>query len=178
MCIENYRKALKNPLLTCSSTGDAQTQFCLRLCGVSGSWCAQGLFEPSECLWQVWGLILNVNSPLLPSCWGFSFALGHGVSPQSRSSTAPNSKLITLFQVYCFNWNFCDPCCLTNTTFCRSSTRSIPEKLEPAPKCHGNSNWRRKGWQWERGVLQIWTIIFMTDVEAEIPILWPPDAKN
>ena len=39
---------------------------------VSGSWCAQGLFEPSECLWRVWGLILNVISPLLPSCWGFS----------------------------------------------------------------------------------------------------------
>ena len=30
--------------------------------GVSGSWCAQGLFEPSECLWQVCGLILNVRS--------------------------------------------------------------------------------------------------------------------
>ena len=38
------------------------------------------LFEPSECLWQVWGLILSVISPLFPSCWGFSFALGHGVS--------------------------------------------------------------------------------------------------
>ena len=38
------------------------------------------LFEPSEHLWQVWGLILNVILPLLPSCWGFSFALGHGVS--------------------------------------------------------------------------------------------------
>ena len=25
-----------------------QTQFCVSLCGVSGSWCAQGLFEPSE----------------------------------------------------------------------------------------------------------------------------------
>ena len=23
------------------------------LCGVSGSWCTQGLFEPSECLWWV-----------------------------------------------------------------------------------------------------------------------------
>ena len=30
---------------------------------------------------------LNVISPLLPSCWGF-FAPGHGVSPQSHSSTA------------------------------------------------------------------------------------------
>ena len=57
-------------LLTHTSTGDAQTQFCLRLCGVPGSWCAQGLFEPSECLWQEWGLIINMNLPFLPSCWG------------------------------------------------------------------------------------------------------------
>ena len=28
------------------------------------------LFKPSEHLWQVWGLILNVILPLLPSCWG------------------------------------------------------------------------------------------------------------
>ena len=34
----------------------------------------------SECLWRVWGLILNVILPLLMSCWGFSFALGHGIS--------------------------------------------------------------------------------------------------
>ena len=27
-------------------------------------------------------------SPLLPSCWGFSFALGCGISPQSHSSAA------------------------------------------------------------------------------------------
>ena len=57
------------------------SQFCLKVCGVSGSWCAQGMFEPSECLWRVWSLILNVISPLLPSCWGFSFALERGVSP-------------------------------------------------------------------------------------------------
>ena len=49
-------------------------------------WCAQGLFEPSEQLWWEWGLILNVISPLLPSCRGFS-ALGRGVPPHSRSST-------------------------------------------------------------------------------------------
>ena len=75
-----------SPLLTHTSTVDTQTQFCLRLSGVSGSWCAQGLFEPSEHLWRVWGLILNVISLLLPSWWGFSFTLGHGVSPQSHSS--------------------------------------------------------------------------------------------
>ena len=73
-------------LLTCTSTGDAPTHFSLSLCGVSGSWCIQGLFEPSEHLWRECSLILNANSPLLLSCWGFS-ALGHGISPQSRSST-------------------------------------------------------------------------------------------
>ena len=35
---------------------------------------------PSERLWWVWGLVLNVISSLLPSCWGFSFADGCGVS--------------------------------------------------------------------------------------------------
>ena len=59
-------------LLIHTSTGDTQTQFCLGLCGVSGSWCTQDLFEPSECFCWVWGLILNVISPLLPSCWVFS----------------------------------------------------------------------------------------------------------
>ena len=38
------------------------------------------LFESSEHLWQVRGLILNPILPLLPSCWGFSFVLGCGVS--------------------------------------------------------------------------------------------------
>ena len=66
------------PPPTCTSTGDAQTQFCLCLCGVPGSWGAQGWFEPSECLWQEWDLILNVNSPLLTSCWGFSLLLDMG----------------------------------------------------------------------------------------------------
>ena len=75
-----------SPLLIRTSTGDTQTQFWLSLCGISGSWCTQCLFEPSEGLWEEWGLILNANLPLLPSCWGFSFALGHGVSSHSHSS--------------------------------------------------------------------------------------------
>ena len=37
------------------------------------------LFMPSKSLWQVWGLILNVIAPLLPSCC-FSFVLGCGVA--------------------------------------------------------------------------------------------------
>ena len=69
------------PLLTCTSAGDTQT-----LKGRSGSVSVgflgvhKVLFEPSECLWRVWVLILNEISPFLPSCWGFSFVLGHGVS--------------------------------------------------------------------------------------------------
>ena len=74
-----------SPLLTLTSTGDTQTQFCLSLCGVSGAWFAQDLFEPSERFWQVWGLILNMILPLLPSCWGFSFVLGYEISPHSCS---------------------------------------------------------------------------------------------
>ena len=34
----------------------------------------------SPLLWQVRGLFLNVIWPLIPSSWGFSFALGCGVS--------------------------------------------------------------------------------------------------
>ena len=75
------------PPLTRTSTADAQTQFYLSLCGVPGSWYTQGLFQPSECLWREWSLILNATLPLLPSFWGFSFALEHGVSPHSHSST-------------------------------------------------------------------------------------------
>ena len=69
------------PLMTRTSTGDTQT-----LKGRSGSVSVGSpgvhkvLFEPSERLWRVWSLILNTISPLLPSCQGFSFALGCGVS--------------------------------------------------------------------------------------------------
>ena len=38
------------------------------------------LSEPSKHLWWVWGLILSPVLPLLLFCWGFSFALGRGVS--------------------------------------------------------------------------------------------------
>ena len=57
--------------------------------------CAPGWLEPSERLWWEWGLILNVSSPLLPTCWGFSFALGRGGSPHGWSSKA-QPQLLTL----------------------------------------------------------------------------------
>ena len=82
-----------SPLLTRTSSGDTQTQFCLSFCGVSGSWCTQGMFEPSEHLWQVWGLIPGWGrapgegngNPLQYSCLGNPvergtwWATAHGV---------------------------------------------------------------------------------------------------
>ena len=66
-------------MLTNAATGDIQI-----LKGRSGSVSVVPLhpavhdilFKPSECLWLVWGLILNVILPLLPSFLGFSVALG------------------------------------------------------------------------------------------------------
>ena len=71
------------PLLICASAEDTQT-----LKGRSGSDSVGSLgpgvhkvlFEPSKHLCWVWVLILNTILPLLPSCWGLSFALGQGVS--------------------------------------------------------------------------------------------------
>ena len=92
-----------SPLLTHTSPGDAHTQFCFTLSGVSVSWCTQGMLEPSVHLWWEWDLILNVKSPLLPSWWGFFFALGHRVSPRSHSSiTQP------LLQCLPSCWGFSD----------------------------------------------------------------------
>ena len=67
------------PLLTHASTGDTQTQFWVSV-GSLGPGVHKVLFEPSKHLWWVWDLILNVILPFRSSCWGFSFALGCGVS--------------------------------------------------------------------------------------------------
>ena len=70
------------PLLTRTSSGDNQTikgssdSVSLGSLGLG----VQILFEPSKHLWRLWRLILTAIPPLLLSCWGFSFALGPGVS--------------------------------------------------------------------------------------------------
>ena len=72
---------LRRPLMTRTSTGDTQT-FKGRAGSVSvGSpGTHKVLFELFERRWWMWDLILSVISPLLPSCWDFSFALGCEVS--------------------------------------------------------------------------------------------------
>ena len=97
-----------SPLRTRTSTGYTQTQFCLSLLRFPGSWCVQGLFEPSERLWREWGLILNVNPPLLPSCWGFSFDFGHRVSPHSGVTSLIKSQF---YHSYYRNMHMCMHAC-------------------------------------------------------------------
>ena len=65
-------------LYLCRRYSDTQKHIWISLCG--DSWCAEGFVWALQASLQVWGLILNVISPLLPSCWGFSIALGWGVS--------------------------------------------------------------------------------------------------
>ena len=81
VCLSQSPGPHGRPLLTRVSTGDAQT-----LKGRSGSVSVgllvlgahKVLFEPSEHLWQVWGLILNAISHLLPSYWGSPLPLDMG----------------------------------------------------------------------------------------------------
>ena len=42
LCCTQSPCPCSSPLLTHTSTGDTQTQFWISLCGISGSWCAQG----------------------------------------------------------------------------------------------------------------------------------------
>ena len=74
---------LGRSLLTRASAGDMQT-VTGRSDSVSveslGPGAHKGFFEPSERLWWIWGLILNMIASLLPSYWGFSFSLGCGMS--------------------------------------------------------------------------------------------------
>ena len=72
-------QATADPLL-CRRHSTLKGRLAQSLWGLWILMCTRISFEPSECLWWVWGLILNVILPLLPSYWDFSFALGCGVS--------------------------------------------------------------------------------------------------
>ena len=86
------------PTLHQATAAHASTGDCWILTGKSGS-VSCGVTAPfswvlvhTSYVWALWvslagvGFDPNVISPLLPSCWGFSFALEHGVSPHSCSS--------------------------------------------------------------------------------------------
>ena len=63
------------PLLTHTSRGDTQTlkgRSDSVSVGYPGEHKVWVLFVLPECLWWVWGLILNMILPLLPFCWGTS----------------------------------------------------------------------------------------------------------
>ena len=62
-----------SPLLTCFSTGDAQTQFCLSLCGVSRSWSLAGMWFDSKHEFTPPTVLLRLL--LCPWMWGISSKL-------------------------------------------------------------------------------------------------------
>ena len=101
VCCTQSPRPYGRPLLTHTSAGDTQT-----LKGKSdsvsvGSPGAQKvLFEPSQHLWQVWGLILNAILPLLPSCWGLPFDLYTDFS-RGRSGVLVFPSLSEFSTVYC-----------------------------------------------------------------------------
>ena len=81
LCCTQSPCPCNRPLLTHTSTGDTQTlKITSGSVAVGSLGALKVLFESSEGTWRVWGLIVNVISPLPPSCWGFSFALGCGGS--------------------------------------------------------------------------------------------------
>ena len=67
-------QATANPCF-CRRQSNTQMQGPQSLMGSLDPGAQKVLFEPSRHLWQLWGLILNVILPLLPSYWGFSFAM-------------------------------------------------------------------------------------------------------
>ena len=80
LCLQGLRQA--EPLSPWQATADQTLQGRSDSVSVGslGPGAHKVLFELSEHLWWVWSLILNTVSPLLLSCWSFSFALGCGIS--------------------------------------------------------------------------------------------------
>ena len=78
-----------SPLLTHTTTGDAQTQFCLILCGVPGSWCTQGFVVASK------GLFPQSCVSSMVRLMATSFKWGYAI-PRSSAPRAP-----VLVAAYC-----------------------------------------------------------------------------
>ena len=130
-----------SPLLTHTATGNAQTQFCLSLCGVPVSWCAhiflssltslagmgfdsKGEFAPPTillglllCPWM-WGIF---SQPVKQSTAATPNP-GHGVSPPGHSpAPAPHSHHLGLLED-------------TNRTLCTRTQEKgavTPQETEP-----------------------------------------------
>ena len=121
----------------------------------------------------------------LPFYLGFSY-LGRGVSLQGCSSKA-QPLLLTLDQWYLLM-------AAPSDLECGGDPLSPPAPVQPLlPRTWGCSpqprfcavrrsrcasvQQRKRGKQHPKGN-QSWIVIVRTDVEAEAPILWPPDAKS
>ena len=70
-----------------TTTGDAQTQFCLSLCGVPESWCTQAFVLALWASLKGMGFDSKREFTPLPSCSGFPFALRCVISSHSCSTS-------------------------------------------------------------------------------------------
>ena len=90
VCCTQSPSPCGRPLLTCTSTGDTQT-LNGRSDSVSvGSPIAHKVLFELSVSGRYGVLILNMILPLLPSCWGFYFALGCGVSSFGQIQHSPD----------------------------------------------------------------------------------------
>ena len=86
-----------SPLLTHTSLEDTQTQFCLSLFGVSGSWCTQVCLSPLSIsggygVWFYpwsWASCHLVGAFPCPETWGIS-----SKSPQHHTATVPAPTIL------------------------------------------------------------------------------------
>ena len=84
-------------LLTLASAGNTQIlkgRLAQSLVGPGGH---RILLASAEHLWQVWDLILNATVPLLPSCWGSSFASYINIYHTDYLKRSTNLSFITFF---------------------------------------------------------------------------------
>ena len=204
VCCSQSSCPLGRPLLTCASAGDTQT-FKGRSGSVScGSHCFFPfvlLFVPSEHLWWVWDLILNIE-PLLPSSWASPLHLDVGYLFWWN----PAFSCRWLFSSWLLFWCSCRRRWVHIFLLCHLTYSVLPCQSCGFSSGHvwmweldHKKGWELKNWCFWTVVLektlenpldckeikpvnpkgnQSWTFIGRTDAEAEAPIVWPPDVTS
>ena len=174
-----HPEPMQQPPMTHTSTGHTQNthrQVWLSLCRVS--WCTQFLFEPSEHLWWVWGLILNVILPLLLSCWGFSFVLGCGVSFFGGTQNSPVNGCSVKRLLFLGKREFLG--CSGETDSWRAQTKRCVHQDPRERSSYPTKDWRRMacecpgvsgggvGWWWPAGSGALSAAVHAQDLLKEI----------
>ena len=149
-----------SPLLTCTSTGDTQTQFWLSLCGVSGSWCTRFIWVP---LVSLVGTGFDSKRDFAPP----TFFLGLFLCPWTWDiffwwDLTFSCRRLFSSELYYKSWAPKNQCFWTAVL---EKTLESPLDCKEIHPAHPKGD-------------QSWIFVGRTDAKAETPILWPPDAKS